>query len=150
MASSVPSNPKYLTGTASRLISRPSANSPTATETPPAPKSLAFLIRRVQAGFLNKRCSLRSTRAFPFCTSEEHFSRDVSLCSFEEPVAPPIPSRPVAPPNITMISPGKGFSRFTWLFGAAPTTAPTSIRLATYPSSNISSTNVVARPIWFP
>ena len=131
IANSVPSKPWYLTGTASKLIFKPSASSPTATLTPPAPKSFAFLINFVQVGFLNKRCNLRSIKAFPFWTSLEHFSKLVSLCSLLEPVAPPIPSRPVAPPIITMISPACGCSRFTCDLGAAPTTAPTSIRFAT-------------------
>ena len=40
MASSVPSKPSYFFGTASRSMRRPSASSPMATDTPPAPKSL--------------------------------------------------------------------------------------------------------------
>ena len=46
MASAVPSSPSYFLGTASRSMTRPSASSPMATETPPAPKSLHFFIRR--------------------------------------------------------------------------------------------------------
>ncbi len=44
MASSVPSSPSYFLGTLSRSITRPSASSPMATHTPPAPKSLQRLI----------------------------------------------------------------------------------------------------------
>ena len=55
MASSVPSRPSYFFGTLSRLICRPSANSPMATLTPPAPKSLHFLIRRLTSGRRNRR-----------------------------------------------------------------------------------------------
>ena len=47
IANSVPSRPSYFLGTLSRLMSRPSVNSPIATDTPPAPKSLQRLIRTV-------------------------------------------------------------------------------------------------------
>ena len=53
IASSVPSRPSYFFGTTSRLISRPSASSPIATETPPAPKSLQRLIILDALPFLN-------------------------------------------------------------------------------------------------
>ena len=53
IASSVPLSPRYLVGTTSRLISSPGASSPIATDTPPAPKSLHFLIILVTSGFLN-------------------------------------------------------------------------------------------------
>ncbi len=53
MASSVPSKPSYFLGTASRLMSRLSVSSPMATETPPAPKSLHFLISLLARGSLN-------------------------------------------------------------------------------------------------
>ena len=66
IANSVPDKPLYFTGTLSKSICKPSANSPTATLTPPAPKSLAFLIKRVAFGLRNKRCSLRSIGALPF------------------------------------------------------------------------------------
>lgn len=69
MAISVPSRPAYFFGTLSRLILRPGASSPMATETPPAPKSLHFLIRRLTSSRRNSLCSLRSVGAFPFCTS---------------------------------------------------------------------------------
>ena len=52
IASSVPSSPSYFFGTALRSISRPSASSPIATETPPAPKSLQRLIIRQASLFL--------------------------------------------------------------------------------------------------
>ena len=55
IASSVPSRPSYFFVTASRLIESPSASSPIATETPPAPKSLQRFIIEVTSGFLNKR-----------------------------------------------------------------------------------------------
>ncbi len=51
MASSVALSPWYFTGTLSKLICRPSANSPIATDTPPAPKSLQRLMRREASGF---------------------------------------------------------------------------------------------------
>jgi hypothetical protein len=47
IASSVPLRPSYFFGNASRLMSRPGASSPTATATPPAPKSLQ---RRIEGG----------------------------------------------------------------------------------------------------
>ena len=53
MASSVPSRPSYFLGTTSRLMSSPSASSPMATDTPPAPKSLQRLIMRDASPFLN-------------------------------------------------------------------------------------------------
>ena len=55
MAISVPSNPAYFLGTLSRSIRRPAASSPMATDTPPAPKSLHFLIRRLTSGLRNMR-----------------------------------------------------------------------------------------------
>ena len=54
IASSVPSRPSYFLGTASKLMSRPGASSPTATLTPPAPKSLQRRIIR-HASLLRKR-----------------------------------------------------------------------------------------------
>ena len=53
IAISVPSRPAYFLVTLSRLISRPSANSPMATDTPPAPKSLHFLINLLTSSLLN-------------------------------------------------------------------------------------------------
>ena len=52
--------------TASRLIFRPSASSPMATLTPPAPKSLHRLIRRVTSLLRNSLWILRSSGALPF------------------------------------------------------------------------------------
>ena len=68
--------------------------------------------------------------ALPFWTSAPSFSMDSTLWALEEPVAPPMPSRPVRPPIRMILSPGAGHSRRTWLAGVAPTTAPTSMRLA--------------------
>ena len=129
--SSVPSRPSYFLGTKSRLMVTPSVSSPMATETPPAPKSLQRLMSVVTSGRRNRRCILRSVRALPFWTSAPHVARDSKVCSLEEPVAPPQPSRPVLPPSSTMISPGVGTSRRTCLRGAAPITAPISMRFAT-------------------
>ncbi len=131
MASSVELRPLYLTGTRSRYMSRPSASSPMATLTPPAPKSFDFFIRRVTSRRRNSRASLRSSGALPFCTSEPHSSSEFSLCSFDEPVAPPMPSRPVRPPSSRITSPAAGASRRTSSALTAPTTAPISRRLAT-------------------
>ena len=130
MASSVPSRPSYFLGTASRSMARPSASSPMATDTPPAPKSLHRLMRAVAAGSRNSRWSFRSSGALPFWTSAPQVVRLSLLWLLEEPVAPPQPSRPVRPPSSTMTSPGAGTSRRTFFAGAAPTTAPISIRLA--------------------
>ena len=111
-------------------MSRPSASSPMATLTPPAPKSLQRLMRRVTSPLRNSRWSLRSVGALPFCTSAPQVSMDSCLWALELPVAPPQPSRPVRPPSSTILSPGAGHSRRTFFSGAAPTTAPISRRLA--------------------
>ena len=66
MASSVPSSPSYFFGTLSRSISSPSASSPIATETPPAPKSLHLFISLVASSFLNNLCIFLSSGALPF------------------------------------------------------------------------------------
>ena len=133
MASSVAFRPSYFVVTRSRYMSRPSVSSPIATLTPPAPKSFDFFMRRVTSGRRNRRESLRSSGALPFCTSLPHISSDASVCSFDDPVAPPIPSRPVRPPNISTTSPAAGLSRRTSLARTAPATAPTSSLFATYP-----------------
>ena len=130
MAISVPSRPSYFLGTAFRSISRPSVSSPMATETPPAPKSLQRLIMRVTAGLRNRRWSLRSSGALPFCTSAPQCSSDSMVWDLEEPVAPPQPSRPVLPPSRMTMSPGTGASRRMLDAGAAPSTAPISMRFA--------------------
>ena len=75
--------------------------------------------------------SLNVGGALPFCTSAPQTSMEASVCTFEEPVAPPMPSRPVRPPSRMMISPGSDVSLFTSFLGAAPMTAPISMRFAT-------------------
>jgi len=55
------------------------------------------------------------------------------VCAFDEPVAPPHPSRPVFPPSNITTSPGIGLLRTTFLAGAAPIKAPISNLFATYP-----------------
>ncbi len=129
-AISVPSSPEYFSGTASRFTSSPSANSPTATLTPPAPKSLHRLISLVNSGLRNNRCNLRSSGAFPFWTSAPQVSIDDAVCETDEPVAPPIPSLPVLPPRSNTMSPETGFSRITSSSFTAAITAPISRRLA--------------------
>ena len=131
IASSVPSRPSYFFGTLSKDTRKPSASSPIATDTPPAPKSLHFLISFVTSDLLNNLCILRSVGALPFCTSAPQVSMDSVVCTFEEPVAPPQPSRPVRPPSKIIISPGSEVSLFTALLGAAAITAPISILFAT-------------------
>ena len=133
MASSVPSNPSYFFGTLSKLMTKPSANSPTATDTPPAPKSLHLLISLVTSSFLNSLWIFLSSGAFPFCTSAPQVVSDSLVWAFDEPVAPPQPSRPVFPPNRITLSPGVGMVLITFLLGAAPTNAPISYLFATYP-----------------
>ena len=130
IASSVPFNPIYLTGTLFKSIISPSANSPIATDTPPAPKSLHFFINLVTSLFLNNLCIFLSVIAFPFCTSAAHCSVDFSVCSFDDPVAPPIPSLPVLPPSNITTSSFSGLSLLIFSAGAAPTTTPSSILLA--------------------
>ena len=134
MASSVPSSPSYFFGTAFRSISSPSASSPIATETPPAPKSLQRLISLLASSLRNSRCNFLSSGALPFCTSAPHVSRDLKVCFLEDPVAPPHPSRPVRPPSRMTTSPGIGRSLRTFSAGAAAITAPISMRFAAYPS----------------
>ena len=131
IAISVPSRPAYFLGTLSRLTISPSANSPIATDTPPAPKSLHFLIRRLTSSRLNNLWIFLSVGGLPFWTSAPQVSIDSSVWALEEPVAPPQPSRPVLPPKRMIISPGSDVSLITFFLGAAPITAPTSIRFAT-------------------
>ena len=66
IASSVPLRPSYFLGTASRLMSRPGASSPTATDTPPAPKSFERRIMRLTSGLRKSLWILRSSTALPF------------------------------------------------------------------------------------
>ena len=131
IASSVPSRPAYFFGTLSRSIRSPSASSPIATETPPAPKSLHFLISLETSGRRNILWIFLSVGALPFWTSAPQTSMDASVCTLEEPVAPPIPSRPVRPPRRMITSPGSDVSRITFFLGAAAITAPISILFAT-------------------
>ena len=130
IASSVPSSPSYFFVTLSKSTSKPSASSPMATHTPPAPKSLQRLISVDTALSRNRRCIFLSVGGFPFCTSAPQVSMDCCVCALEEPVAPPQPSRPVAPPKRTITSPGCGTARTTFSFGEAPITAPISILFA--------------------
>ena len=133
MASSVPSSPSYFFGTLSKSMESPSVNSPTATDTPPAPKSLHLLMSRVTSPLRKRHCIFRSVKGFPFWTSAPQVSIDSVFNSLDEPVAPPMPSRPVLPPTRITTSPAEGLSRMTWLSGAAATTAPISIRFAKNP-----------------
>ena len=131
IASSVPSSPAYFLGTLSRSIISPSASSPIATDTPPAPKSLHFFISFVTSGLLKSLCIFLSVGALPFCTSAPAVTMESVLCTLLEPVAPPIPSLPVLPPRSTMISPGSEVFLITFSLFAAPITAPISILFAT-------------------
>ena len=79
IAISVPSSPAYFFGTLSRSTRSPSASSPMATETPPAPKSLHFLMMWLTSSRLNIRWILRSVGALPFCTSAPQTSMEASV-----------------------------------------------------------------------
>ena len=92
----------------------PVASSPMATETPPAPKSLQRLIIPATSLLRNRRWIFLSVGALPFCTSALQVLIESSVCSFEEPVAPPQPSRPVRPPTSSTMSPGAGTLRRTF------------------------------------
>ena len=102
-----------------------------ATETPPAPKSLHFLINLAAFGFLNSLWIFLSSGAFPFWTWADSVWIEETLWDFDEPVAPPIPSLPVLPPSKTIMSPSLGSILFTFSRGQAAITAPVSILLAT-------------------
>ena len=80
IASSVPSRPSYFLGTALRSISRPSASSPIATDTPPAPKSLHLFMSSEASGLRKSLWSLRSSGALPFCTSAPQVAREAFVC----------------------------------------------------------------------
>ena len=131
IAISVPSKPSYFLGTLSKSISKPLVNSPIATETPPAPKSLHLFIIFETSELLNNLWIFLSVGGFPFWTSAPHSLIESSVCSLEDPVAPPSPSLPVLPPKRITTSPAFGSSLTTFSFGAAAITAPTSILLAT-------------------
>ncbi len=132
IANSVPSSPSYFTVTISKFIFNPSANSPMATETPPAPKSLHFFISILASFFLNNLWMFLSIGAFPFGTSIPIKTVvSSSVCFLEEAVAPPIPSLPVLPPKSITTSPFIGVSLITFSRGAAAITAPASNLLAT-------------------
>lgn len=51
---------------------------------------------------------LRSVGGLPFWTSAPQESSESTVCSLDEPVAPPQPSRPVRPPSNTIRSPADG------------------------------------------
>ena len=133
IASSVPSRPSYFFGTLSRSTLRPGANSPMATQTPPAPKSLQRLTSLEKSGLRKSRWMLRSVNGLPFWTSAPQVLSDSPVWALEEPVAPPQPSRPVRPPMRTIMSPGCGTPRTTFSRGAAAMTAPNSRRFAMKP-----------------
>ena len=87
-------------------------------------------MRRVTSPRRNSRWIFRSSGALPFWTSLAMVVRDCLLWLLEEPVAPPMPSRPVRPPSRITTSPGWGRSRTTFSAGAAATTTPHSRCLA--------------------
>ena len=131
MAISVPSSPAYFLGTLSRSILSPSASSPIATDTPPAPKSLHFFISKLTSFLLNNLCIFLSVGALPFCTSAPHSDIDSPVCALDDPVAPPQPSLPVLPPSSIILSLTDGLHLITFSFLLAAITAPISILLAT-------------------
>ena len=83
-----------------------------ATLTPPAPKSFDFFYKARDVAAAEQPCEFALLGALPFCTSEPHSSSEFSLCSFDEPVAPPMPSRPVRgrPAQQDYIARGRGFA----------------------------------------
>ena len=90
IASSVPSRPSYFLRTASRSMSRPSASSPMATDTPPAPKSLQRLIEARHLAVAEEALELAlfgRVALLHLCSPA--WSRDFSRVLLEEPVAPP-------------------------------------------------------------
>ncbi len=131
IANSVPSSPSYFLVTRFKFILSPSASSPIATQTPPAPKSLHFFIILETSDFLKSLWIALSIKAFPFWTSAPQFTIDFSVCFLDEPVAPPHPSLPVLPPRRIITSEASGVFLTTFSFGTAPITAPISIRFAT-------------------
>ena len=118
-----------------RSMFRPSASSPMATRNAACAKVVAALDHAGSgvARRRNRRCSLRSMGALPFCTSAPQVSRLLQLCGpWRSRWRRRMPSRPVRPPSRMITSPGTGLLRGGHgLPGHAPTTAPISIRLAT-------------------
>ena len=100
--------------TAFRSMCRPSASSPMATDTPPAPKSLQRLIRRRWPRVAEQALQLALDRAR--CPSAPRHRRSQGSSVY----APwrnrwhrRQPSRPVRPPSRMTTSPGAGSSRRT-------------------------------------
>ncbi len=131
MASSVPSRPSYFLVTLSRSMSRPSASSPMATDTPPAPKSLQRLMRRQASSRRNRRCSLRSMGALPFCTSAPQVLEDCPVVRLGGTGrAADAVTAGAAAQQDDHIAGARALAADV-LAGVAPTTAPISMRLAT-------------------
>ena len=111
MASSVPSRPSYFLVTAFRSMYRPSASSPMATDTPPAPKSLQRLMSLAGSSALrNRRWQLALARGrCPSAPRRRRCSRDCRGCGpWRSRWRRRTPSRPVRPPSSTTTSPGAG------------------------------------------
>ena len=108
IASSVPSRPSYFLVTVSRSTYRPSASSPTATETPPAPKSLQRLIRRQSVAAAEQTLQLALDGGVALLDLGARGLDGLGVLGLEEPVAPPMPSRPVRPPSRMILSVGGG------------------------------------------
>ena len=82
--------------------------------TPPAPKSLHRLIMRVTSAVAEQALDLALLGGVALLhLGWPWSSRDFLLWLLEEPVAPPMPSRPVRPPSRMTTSPGAGRSRTT-------------------------------------
>ncbi len=79
-------------------------------------------MRRVTSGRRNRRESLRSLGGVALLhLAAAYLEALLRMFPWREPVAPPMPSRPVRPPNISTTSPGTGRSRLT---SAARTARP--------------------------
>ena len=102
------SSPGYLSGTVARSTSAPtpSAISPTAEDSPPAPQSVIA----VQRWSAPVSTSIRrfSVTGSPICTLAPATWPVLASIVRLENVAPRIPSRPVRPPSTTTRSPGCG------------------------------------------
>jgi len=85
-------------------------NSPIATATPPAPKSLHLLMSNENLGSRNNLSNFLSSTGFPFCTSAHRLDTDPESWDTDDHFAHPIPSLPVFPHSMSTISHFFGFS----------------------------------------
>ena len=132
MASSVPSRPSYFLRTASRSMERPSASSPMATETPPAPKSLQRLIMPGHVAVAEQPLDLALFGGVALLHLGGHGGqgRQVVALGGAGGAADAVTAGAAAQQDDHVA--GRGlFPAPQWRQGAAPTTAPSSMCLAT-------------------